>query len=169
MSKFLCLVKSVMAIVGCAFCILVAVTKLPGPFFRKRTMQINIAELCKMKEMCSRIEHARQETKNKGEQAWEQFIQTNSYIVTNQRLPNGEFYVAAMIMNPNANVWDRGSMDDARVRAYFVVFEGDDIKVWKESVGEAYPIRQIPNREWRVDVRRKLFEVFNEVCSGDLP
>lgn len=166
MNRFLCLVKDVMAIVGCVFCILLAITKLAGPFFQKRTMQKKQAELATIKEMCSRVEYARQEIKDKGERHWEQFVRTNSCCVAGRRLANDEFFVTAMIMNPDVNVWDRGDVEDARVRAYFLVLEKDTIKVWKERVGGAYPITQIPIREWGVDERRNLFEVIDELCGG---
>ncbi len=171
MTKFLRMAESVMAIVGCVFCIMVAVTMLTGPIFRKRIATKSIVELSSMKEMCARIGYARQETKDNGKLAWEQFILTNSCCVTGKIVRDGEFYTATMIMNPDPNVWDweSASAFDTRVRAYFVLLEKDGLQVWKDCVGKELPLRQIPNRKWNVDMRRRLFELFDEVYGGDLP
>ena len=163
MSKFFQFSKSAMAVIGCLFCILIAVTKLLDPMFHRRCIKKEVLELCDMQEMCARVECARQATKNGGDMAWEHFLSTNSYYVVGRSSSDGQFYFTAMITNPDAKVWDRGSRDDNRVRAYFFLWEKDGIQVWKECVGKKYPLKKISSRLWTTDMRRKLFEVFEEV------
>ena len=119
MSKFFQFSKSAMAVIGCLFCILLAVTKLLDTMFHRRCIKKEVLELCDMQEMCARVECARQATKNGGDMAWEHFLSTNSYYVVGRSSSDGQFYFTAMITNPDAKVWDRGSRDDNRVRAYF--------------------------------------------------
>ena len=169
MVKFFQLMKEVMAILGCVFCILIAVKVISDPFFSKRTMGKNEVEMCDMEMMCAKIELAAREfKKGKEEQGWESFLATNSYCISRGTLPRGQFYNVAQIINPDANAWDFDK-ETNRVPAYFVVWDDDGIKVWKmSSVAE---LRQMPKRLWTKADLQKLFEIFDRVYgeenSGD--
>ena len=167
MTKTMQLLKSIMAVLGCVFCILLALTKLSRPLFDKRSSRMDRMVLEDMKVMCARMDCAMDAIRNGGELDREMFCETNCF--ARRRFPNGDFYNVAMIANTDPKAWDREERQKAPGRAccYFVVQGSGGTSVWKMCGGGENPLRQMTGRTLTVSERQNLFEVFDETYGGE--